>query len=250
MVAIPASQTDQHIQRIGDRSRATMPAHHAGEAAVIESVLRAGHRVQVDKNLEPGPLGPVERSVQILGTARVTGHIPEHEIRHWNTHQIAAMCGNVPKIGLGNIRVAMPRQQSLQLSRLRSPMQPDLVRLAAGGKIPGFIHRSSTSQLPRFTPLIRSPTPSAPDAIPVTLIVQCFTVASDQPLICTLKFGDVINDDGIYKTPGAFLIVDMSRIIAIAQHTQPQRFVHEIVILESGFEHISRRTGSGNRVSS
>ena len=92
--------------------------------------------MQVDKNLETGTLGPVERSVQILGTARVTGHIPEHEIRHWNTHQIAAMCGNVPEIGLGNIRVAMPRQQSLQLSRLRSPMQPDLVRLAAGGKNP------------------------------------------------------------------------------------------------------------------
>ena len=81
------------------------------------------------------------------------------------------------------------------------------------------------------------------------LIVQCFAVTNDQPLIHTLKFGDVINDDGIYKTPGTFLIVDMSRIIAIAQHTQPQRFVHEIVILESGFEHISRRTGSRNRVS-
>ena len=29
-----------------------------------------------------------------------------------------------------------------------------------------------------------------------------------EPLIHTLKFGDVINDDGIYKTPGAFLIVE------------------------------------------
>ena len=113
-----------------------MPAHHAGEAAVIESILRAGHRVQVDKNLETGTLGPVERPVQILDAARMTGHIPEDKIRHRNTHQIAAMCGNVPKISFSDIRVAMPRQQSLQLSRLRSPMQPDLVRLAAGGKNP------------------------------------------------------------------------------------------------------------------
>ena len=35
----------------------------------------------------------------------------------------------------------------------------------------------------------------------------------------------------------------------LAQHAQPQRFVHEIIVLKSGFEHISRRAGSGNRVS-
>ena len=81
------------------------------------------------------------------------------------------------------------------------------------------------------------------------LIVQCFAVTNDQPLIHTLKFGDVISDDGVHKTPSSFFIIDMSRIIAIAQHAQPQRFVHEIIVLKSGFEHISRRAGSGNRVS-
>ena len=92
--------------------------------------------MQVDKNLETGTLSPVERPVQVLDAARMTGHIPEDKIRHRNTHQIAAMRGNVPKISFSDIRVAMPRQQSLQLSRLRRPMQPDLVRFAAGGKNP------------------------------------------------------------------------------------------------------------------
>ena len=93
-----------------------MPAHHAGEATVIESVLRAGHRVQVDKNLESSPLSPVERPVQILDAARMTKYITENKIRHRNTHQIATVCSNVLKIGFSNIRVTMPFQQSFKLS--------------------------------------------------------------------------------------------------------------------------------------
>ena len=66
----------------------------------------------------------------------MAGHVPENEIRHGDAHQIAAMRGDVPEIGFGDIGIAMPPQQGLELGRFHGPVQPDLVLLAAGREQP------------------------------------------------------------------------------------------------------------------
>ena len=56
-----------------------MPADHAGQAAIVEPVLRPGHGVQVDEHLKPGPLRPVERTVEVFDASGMPGHVTEDE---------------------------------------------------------------------------------------------------------------------------------------------------------------------------
>ena len=121
-------------------------ALHGGDLAV-DGVPRRGVAVRQIIGHTPLPYDHQRIARDPADAAFVPAHeepIPAHqppirdqtEQRELLGHDQIAMRGNVPEIGLGNIRVAMPRQQGLKLSRLRSPVQPDLVRLAAGGKNP------------------------------------------------------------------------------------------------------------------
>ena len=45
------------------------------------------------------------------------------------------------------------------------------------------------------------------------------------------------------------LVIDVRRIVVVAQHAQPKRLFHEIVVLIRHFDDIPRRAGGGDRVS-
>ena len=69
IVAIPCSQPGQHVQCEPDRLRTAVPPAYAGQSAVVVPVLRAGHGMQVDEDLEPDGVGPVECAVEELDAA-------------------------------------------------------------------------------------------------------------------------------------------------------------------------------------
>ena len=167
-VAVTSRETLEHVQCERNLPRRRMPADNAGQAAIVEPVLRPGHGVQVDEHLKPGPLRPVERTVEVFDASGMPGHVTEDEKRHGDAHKVQPVRGDGAEVVLGDVRVAVTAQQALQFGRVRGPVQPDLVLLAArteqAGRHPPFqyqpaaeVHSVDSPIVFRHGPLISIP---------------------------------------------------------------------------------------------
>ena len=172
IVAIPCSQPGQYVQREPDGLRTAVPTAHTGQSAVVVPVLRAGHGMQVDEDLESGGVGPVERTVEEPDAAGMPRHVAEDEIRHRDTHQVAAVRSDGTEIVERDVGLAMAAQETVEGVRRHGPVHPDLVGFAAGaeqpGRHPAFQHQPVAQIHPadRFVEAQRHPITSIPCNIP------------------------------------------------------------------------------------
>ena len=124
--------------------------------------------MQVDEDLESGGVGPVERTVEEPDAAGMPRHVAEDEIRHRDTHQVAAVRSDGTEIVERDVGLAMAAQETVEGVRRHGPVHPDLVGFAAGaeqpGRHPAFQHEPVAQIHPadRFVEAQRHPITSIP----------------------------------------------------------------------------------------
>ena len=109
-VAVSASQSLQHAQRVLHQVRILCPFAHTRQTAVVETVLRFGNGMQVDHNLQSRLPRPTERAVEVRNAARMPGPVAEDEIWYGNAYEVDSVTNDNTKILQGDVGFAVPAQ--------------------------------------------------------------------------------------------------------------------------------------------
>ena len=109
-VAVSASQSLQHVQRVLHQVRILRPFAHARQTAVVETVLRFGNGMQVDHDLQSRLPRPAERTVEVRDAARMSGPVAEDEIRYGNAYEVDSVTDDNTEILQGDVGFAVPAQ--------------------------------------------------------------------------------------------------------------------------------------------
>ena len=109
-VAVSASQSLQHVQRVLHQVRILRPFAHTRQTAVVETVLRFGNGMQVNHNLQSRLPRPTERAVEVRNAARMPGPVAEDEIWYGNAYEVDSVTNDNTKILQGDVGFAVPAQ--------------------------------------------------------------------------------------------------------------------------------------------
>ena len=91
LIPVALGETFQHRQRIFHGLRVLAPCAYACDSAIVVTVLRARHGVQVKQHLQSAPIGPSKSAVHIFDASWMSLHIAEDEVRNGNAHQIVSV---------------------------------------------------------------------------------------------------------------------------------------------------------------
>jgi len=113
-----------------------VPLADAGDAPIVKAILAIRCGVQVDQDLEPGGLRPLESIVQRANASIVGRRIVKDKVRHRHAHGVQAQGSDMPEIigrDIGRAVTVQPLDELLTREHARQVVL--ILRLGAGKEV-------------------------------------------------------------------------------------------------------------------